>query len=302
MILGYSGYGYKQSADPTPTLINDITSVKETNSINDYLYITQDVSKTLVPSMVSDWDFNTVLVANYNGNLLAGNVDFLISQINSVRIKYREIGTNKWVTLEDVPITNADDLSFIRFNKYMKGNNTEYQVALIPMMANNVEGNYNTNTIKSNFNGLFVMDKNNSYHMISQVISPTHVIKTSILEPIESKYPIVIHNAKTDYKKMSIKGMFIQTVDNNYDKEGAYIYRENALSFLKNGYAKIIKDDVGRIYLIDICDSPSNDESNITAQGYTLTTFTVCEIGDAMSTEDLYENGLIDNIDVSNGY
>lgn len=302
MILGYSAYGYTESGNPTPTSISNINKITLENCIVDDLYCTQDINISLSPSIVEEWDYNTVLHATFDGTLLAGNVDWSINEIDAIRIRYREVGTTKWTLLTDVPISSVDDLSFIRYLKYARGGGTEYQVALIPIMSNgSIEGNYNINTVVSDFNGMFIMDADNTYHLINVSISPTHHQNSSVIETLDGKYPIIIHNTSMNYYQLSIQGMFIQYYNKEYLKSSAYQYRAKAEDFLCNGYPKILKYHDGRMWLADISDSITDDESKYTAEGYTLVNFVMTEIGDPTDTETLYNNGLI-SINTDYGY
>lgn len=58
-----------------PTVVNNTTSVKLSNGIFNDLFITDDTSSTDIP-MSTDWDYSTLLHARFDGDLLAGNVDF----------------------------------------------------------------------------------------------------------------------------------------------------------------------------------------------------------------------------------
>lgn len=291
--LGYnSGLGYTNSGDYVPTQITDINSIKEENCVSDDLFITKNTD-ALLSDYSTTWDFDTVLHAKYQGNLLAGNVDFTLSICSAMRIKMREKGTYDWTNLFEVPITKEEDLTFERFTSYCRGNQTEYEFAIIPIL-NGMEGNYNINSVISNFNDLFVVDSSESFYANTVQISPVRHRNTSIISPLNSKYPVVISNNNNNYTEGTITGLFIQNVNGNFDKVGMRKYRESFKNFLYNGLPKIIKYQNGDMWLVQITGDITDDTSHANCEDYTKSQFKFTEVGDVTDNDTLYDMGLVD--------
>lgn len=290
--LGYnSALGYKNSGDPVLTNITNITSIKEENCMSDDLYVTRNVD-TFSSNMSTTWDFDTILHALYQGTLLAGNVDFIIKSCSAIRIKMREKGKYDWISLYEVPITNTEDLTFERFTSYCKAQ-TEYEFALIPVI-NGMEGNLNINSVLSQFDDLFVVDKDNSFYCCDVKVAPVRNRETSTIIPLNSKYPVVVCNNNSNYTTGSVTGLFIKSNDGILDKESMMGYRAKLEDFLFNGYPKIIKYGSGAMWLVQITGNIQDDFDTIGQQGYSKTTFNFTEVGDVEDSNTLYDMGLID--------
>ena len=293
IFLGYSAMCGSETDYETPNSINNITTVQVENCIVNDLFITSDTDVNMTVPIDTTWDWNTILHATFNGTLLAGNIDSVLDQIAYIRVKYREYGSSDWITLTNVSISTNDDLNFERFCKWCRGGKTQYQFALVPVSPSGVEGNYSINTVVSDFNDLFVMSKDKTFHAINEEITPTRNQDTIILKPLSGKYPVVISNDELNYNTFSVKCMFITQTNNVYDKIGAWKYRDQLKDLLTSKIPLLIKTFDGRMWLISITDAISDDSSNYSYEGYTLTSFNACEIGDANDYDDLINNGLI---------
>ena len=293
LFIGYNSFlGYTTSGDSVITNIPDVNSVTQKNTIVDDLFLTKSTPDISSP-IDKTWNFDTILYAMYQDNLLAGNIDFVINTCSEIRVKMRKKNTYSWMTLFEVPITSVEDLSFERFTSYCQGNKTEYEFALVPIL-NGVEGNYNINSAVSNFDDLFVIDSSGSFYANTVQISPVRHRDTSIITPLNSKYPIVISNTNNNYTDGTITGLFIQNINGDFDKVGMQQYRESFKNFLFNGLPKIIKYHNGDMWLVEITGEITDDTSNANCEDYTKSQFKFTEIGDATDAETLYDNGLID--------
>lgn len=278
--------------DMTATHIADTTYIVLQNAIFDHFYITHDTDYDYTTSVDRPWDFETVMNADFNGDLMAGNVDYVAEQVSEVRIKRRKKGEYKWTTLFAVPIENADSFHFERFDRYARSQ-TEYEYSLVPVVAG-IEGEINKNTIASKFEGVFIMERElgfNSILNVSSQINKNH--PTLIVAPIHRKFPYVFGNGNTNYYSGSLSAIFVQMDEFcNFDWDKGWEYRHALMEFLCNGSAKILKMGDGKMWLVSIIDSPSETIS-IHEKAPTIS-FTWAEIDDCESGHALYENGFID--------
>ena len=105
-LVGYNFCADSNALDPTPTDINNITYTRVQNGIFDHFNVSRDTSfdySTIIPT---DWDVNTLMNADFAGNVSAGNVSQLAAGITSVRVKRRIIGTFDWIKNRKCPVTN----------------------------------------------------------------------------------------------------------------------------------------------------------------------------------------------------
>lgn len=294
VVLGMGFLGGEKSLDPSPTDVKNIKNIKLTNGIIDELFITQNVDYDYSTSIPQVWDFDTILHAHFNGNLHAGNVDYTTEQVSHIRIKIREKNTFDWLTVYEIPINKTEDFKIERFYGYCKSD-TEYEVAIVPII-NGVEGNLNINSVLSKFSGIAIVEKDRIFtaeldiHKGSvQRNKPNAVINT-----VGSKYPFVINNGDSNYDSGSITATFVpykeEICDFEYSK--GFKYRKDLMDQLCDGKPKVLKYDDGRMWLISVVDSPSEQEGSHPEN--ISTTINWVESGDIDSQMDLYENDLID--------
>lgn len=247
-MIGFLGYNFCSdigSLDPVPTSVDNITSTKLSNGIFDHWYLTANTDGNYPTTIPGQWDYETIMDADFNGNVSAGNVDFTLAQITSFKIKRRIVGTFDWVTLIEFPVLSIDDLK-ISFNDNINTNQVDYEYALVPVL-NEIEGDYITNEIISRFDGVFIADLDTIYKFYAGVEygDGTRVQKVGVFEPMGRKTPVVVSNALTNYETGSVRGTVLPS---DYGETGDFKPKETVqerkelLDFLTNGKAKVLKD------------------------------------------------------------
>lgn len=295
-VLGYNFCLDIDALNPTPTNLDGITNTVLKNGIYDHYNVTRNVTAPYSSDIPTVWDYLTAMDANFNGNISAGNVDFIMNQISSIRVKRRESGSFFWLTLYDIPINSIEDFSFEKFDM-MNKHGVVYEYAFVPVL-DGTEGNYITNSVESKFNGVFICDQETIFKFYADVnfgsVEQTHL--TGVYEPLGSKYPIVVSNSLVNYKKSSFSGLAItkDAFDKGFDRIRQTSYRNELLSFLTNSRAKVIKDWNGDIILMVVVGSPTLTPVNPTGGALASVAFNYNEIGDANNQEDLYNAGISD--------
>lgn len=299
LFLSYGFCGADHCADTTPSHIQDIKKVEILNSIVDTFYLSKNTvarEDTAIPDK-NAWDFDTILHAEFHGNLLAGNVDFTADQVECIRLKRREKGAYSWLTLDNILISSNADLHFERSDRLARGD-TDYEYALIPIMSGDIEGNYNINSVRSEFEALWFMERDTAFPAhLNMDVSTEQIFSTSIVTTLGRKHPFVNRYGESNYTRGTVNATFIPFNDTicNYDFNRAVRYREEVSQFLTDGITKIIKHWDGRIWLASIVESiplSENGHYKNPIQGITFVT-----VGDPDSIADLYDANLID-IDV----
>lgn len=291
--LGYNFCSDKDSLNPTPTRNLSLNAITLSNGIFDYLGVSKDIT-TPYNTNQFQWDYNTILNAEFNGNLNAGNTEFLIDNLSAIRIKRKKNTEFNWITLKEIAINSVEDLNFIYLDGYANARET-YNYALVPVYGQE-EGNYITNSIYSNFNGLFVVDKENSIQLFKEWenSSKQQVQKMGQFTPFGEQYPTIIKNGKLNYKQGSVKAFTsiskLPTVDIDLERK----HLEVINTFFSNGNAKILKDSNGNMYLIMINDDIEQIDIKSMGNALSYIQFNWIEIGNANNQRDLYNNNLID--------
>lgn len=297
IFLGYDFLRDKYCWQPTPTDFTNINNIRIKNSIYDHMNITKDVDFDYTTELPGKWNLQTQFDADFNGTITAGNVDYILAQISSIKVKRRVKGTFDWITLFTVPISEVSDVDFVRYD-YIAKNNETYEYAIVPVIGN-TEGEYSINSIKSEFYGIFITDNKSSYKFLegASYSGNERSNQTGIFEPYGSKYPVVIKNGALSYDKGTLTGTVI-TFDANQelDREGTIERLKAIENFLTEPTGKILKDFNGNIWLVSITDNIPVTYYSEVGMGFAQVSFNWNEIGSATDSGDLYYNNLIEDI------
>lgn len=294
IFLGYNYLQDRYSWQPVPTNLVNIEDVKIENGIYDHFNITKDVEFSYITTYPSGWDLDTQMDADFDGNINAGNIDYVVSQISSIKVKRRKVGEFDWYTLYEVPVTDPTNVNFVRYD-YLARNDTEYEYAIVPVIGN-IEGEYSMNTIESQFYGVFITDGETAYKFKENVTYSNNerVRLTTTYQPYGGKYPIVIGNGQLSYNQGSVSGNVVVMTDNEQIDRMSTVNRLTAIQdFLTTPSAKILKDFNGNIWLVTLSDSLPVTYYSEVGMGFAQVQFNWSEIGDSNSGQDLYDTGLI---------
>lgn len=297
IFLGYDFLRDKYCWQPTPTDFTNINNIRIENGIYDHMNITKDVDFDYTTELPGKWNLQTQFDADFNGTITAGNVDYILAQISSIKVKRRVKGTFDWMTLFTVPINKVSDVDFVRYD-YIAKNNETYEYAIVPVIGN-TEGEYSINSIKSEFYGIFITDNKSSYKFLegASYSGNERSNQTGIFEPYGSKYPVVIKNGALSYDKGTLTGTVIKfDANQELDREGTIERLKAIENFLTEPTGKILKDFNGNIWLVSITDNIPVTYYSEVGMGFAQVSFNWNEIGNATDSGDLYYNNLIEDI------
>lgn len=292
--LGFDFLSDRFCYQPIPLDLTDINDITIKEGIYNHVNATKDTNFELDSNIPTEWNFETQLDADFEGKLTAGNVDYVVSQITALVVKRKLRNTFEWATLWEVPVSKVEDVNFVKYD-FLAKQDTEYDYSIVPVIGN-IEGEYIINTIKSQFNGVYVTDGINNYKFLENVSygNIENVSPTGVYEPYGSKYPIVVKNGNINYDRGSISGD-IMVIDSNgeLNRKDTLIILNSIKDFLNNPNAKILKDFNGNIWLVSIVDSINSQYYSELGMGAAKLSFNWIEIGDALSNIDLANNNLI---------
>lgn len=295
-LLGYNFFADSDCANPSPTYIADVNDTTIQNGIFNHFNIDSSVSFEYSDIIPDKWDFSTVMDANFEGNINAGNLRDIAANITGYRIKRRVKGDFDWVTLKEETISDVDELSFSWIDR-LNLNFTNYEYAFVPMM-NTIEGTYIIKEIYSKFEGVYICDASTIYKFMYGVAygDTDRVQQVNVFTPFGREKPIVISNGLINYETGSITGKIF---NNDYestrqiDRNIIAKNRKIILNYLTNKSPKIIKDWNGNAWLVYIINNPSVQYDSNYGMGVINVTADWVEIGDINSKADLYKNGFI---------
>ena len=298
-MIGFLGYNFCRDGnalDPTPTDINNINYTRVQNGIFDHFNVSKNAEFDYSSIIPTKWDVNTIMDANFEGNILAGNVAVMAANVTSVRVTRRVKGTFEWTTIREIPVTKPEDLSFI-ITDNLNAYNVEYEYAWVPM-TNDVEGNYTIESILSQFQGVFICDVNNIFKLQAGVEYNNNDAnqQVGVFQPYNRKYPVIVSNSLINYQTGTISSWVLPEDfedSKSLDRFEITKEKEAILKFLMNKKPKIIKDTNGNNWLVYFTGNPSMSYNNNYGQGMVKVNAEWTEVGDPNDKTDLYENGLI---------
>lgn len=286
-----------------PPSVRYMTNVRLDNAIVRDFYITHDVSQASYLDTLPDWDNYTIMRATFDGNLRAGNVDWLLTSINRIKIKRRKVGVGEqWITLYIQPINTEYDLSFY-YRDYYCPSGYQFEYAMVPCVNDN-EQTYFTTIVKTYFDGIFISDKDKTMKLYSNYLigSSMDNILVGQLQPYNQIYPIIIKNPNVLYRTITIQGDVLgineetcQQFELTQETRPIIVDQKREWdAFLCNGKAKIIKDWNGNILLGKITTAPSYTYDQTSGNSKPSMTFGATEVGEYDNQWYMYNHGLID--------
>jgi hypothetical protein len=282
----------------SPIEYTELTKVTLKNSIVDDIYMSKNIFTT-IPDPIPEWGNDTILKATFeDGSISAGNVDWILSNVDNVKIKRRIKGEFDYVTIYKHEIREAPDLLF-EYKDYWIPSGLDVEYSFVTCVGDN-EGSYYTAEVTTCFNGLFVSDGEKTMKLYSNyLISSSNTTQLiGMVQPYSSRYPVIIRNPNVNYRTVTIQGDILGLEDDegafNYNVDQRYKIEKQKLewdAFLTNGKMKTVKDWNGNIILGGITTAPSYSYNQANTNGIPTMTFTITEQGQYNNQKDLYNLG-----------
>lgn len=292
LFLGTTFFGARYTVDPSPTTAKDIKNIYIENGTFDQLFVSKNPNLE-VEAGYDSWDYDTVLNATFDdGTVDAGNSGFSLKNTDYVVVKCREVGLLDWIPIYQKKIDTVKDFK-INIKDYFRKSNIQYEYMVVSV-CNGIENTYVTREIKSEFNGLYICDKDNIYGTLYNLdsLDSTTNINATPLSLLNNKYASVVSNGIADYESGSASGAFIKfdQSNNTIDISAGIKYRNSLKNWLANKKPKILKFYDGRIWLVSITGNIT--DSTDTINDIRKISFDWVEIGNTENAETLYNCGL----------
>lgn len=269
------------------------------NAIFSHFNISSDMTITADGAVPTDWEVDTIADCNFDTNINAGSVGKITDiPVSGFLFKRRELGSINWIDLAKREVNSVNDFNF-SFNDFLVPSNRDFEYALVPIYDDGSEGNYLIQSIHTEFNGVFVFDKNNRMRLMANVSydSGTRNVSIGTLQPIGKKYPVVIQNGTINYITGGVSGTIFNNgfyTNHRIDRLTIAKLAQSYSNFLVNGKSKILKDWNGNIWVVQVVGSPSMAYNQSTGNGIIDISFSWAEQGEWDNQRDLYNNGLVD--------
>lgn len=297
MILGYSMFHGKDNlVYKTNVYHPSYNKIELKNMIVDEIYIDEDITIPYTTDKSDGWNYRTVIDSKFNNSLEGGSIQANNFQIEKIRFQRRLADEVVWQDVGEIEYKPDDQVLYEVIDKNIQ-NDFEYQYSILPITATVLGSRVVSDEIVSEFEGIFLSDKNNNYRLFYNIETDSmqHNISTAILETLNSQYPIVI-DGNLDYRSGGIKALFVstETANRNDGKitiRAEKLGRDRLMKFLKNRKPKILRQPNGETMLVRIVDKPQEEYmNNIT--GIASVSFRFVEIG-GMDSETLKSNGML---------
>lgn len=278
---------------PPAAEICKITSAALTDGTYNQLFISKNTEKT-VNNWNDDWDFDTVMCADYNENLDAGNSGFSLRNTDTVVIRRRELSKDKWVTIYTKTINTIEDFDINILDRYARGGETKYMYR-ISSTINGIENSFVEKQLVSYFEGMYIADKDSIYGTYYDLdgCDTTQNIKSGIIETY-NRYPIVVSNSDANYEKGAVTGSFIRISADGctVDTQGGIQYRQTFKDRLASKKPFILKMPDGRIWMARCVGTPSDSMNG--HRDLRQISFEWVEVGSPDDMKAMYYSGLSD--------
>ena len=298
-IIGNNFVGGNFASVLTPTAVDNIHYLELSNGKYDGFFVSRNPAIPFSKDIPGNWDFDTILYAQFNNSTNAGNVDWSLETVSDMVLKRRLEGSHEWMTLLVKPVREISDFS-IHFNDYLVPNRAQADYAIVPVLYGS-EGSYNISKIEVNFEKLFIIENGNVYGTLitDAFCDTTSNLPSSTVELLNSKYPLIINHSAANYQTGVCTGSFVPTVTEDgcfyaYDTSDDYIrvsYQKEIVDMLCNRKPKLLKMPDGRVWVIKVTGLTDTADK---AYNNRNISFNWTEVGDAKSQEDLYYLGISD--------
>lgn len=257
MIIGYDFFRKDFHGNIWDTAIptSNVDEVKIGAGVYDELYISVDTTIENVDERPTTWKIKNIMDAKFNGSLEAGTIGGEGHTVTTIQIYRRKVnGDNQWILIGEFPYDI--DYNLYTFVDRLAENNAVYEYAIAPL-ANDMIGDLTiSQTIKVNYEGVWISDLNNNFKLDFDLGIDTTDYNTNFSkqEPINGKYPVITFGSQ-NYKTGSMS--FLPLSEQQATSGGKKIdgmlerqVRDSVVDFLTRPSAKVIRGDNGSLMVV----------------------------------------------------
>lgn len=284
----------------TPTNIDHITNVELTNAAFDELYATSNIEDEGVETnqIPDSWNFDTLMLAHFNYDHSAGNVNWHLKDLSNILIKVKPQDESTWIVSHAKKIETYDDLVII--GKFLAAMTGVWNVALVPIMTGTDEGTYVKLAVNVDVNRLVLLDMDNihSTFLVDSAISTQSVMPSAAVNTIHNKFPYIVRNTRANYETVSVTCTFlpndVSCLNSETEIKSLAKWNRELKAWIMNGKTKILKSPDGDMWLGYITTPVSDEPYDDGVQELRKLSFGLTETGLPNVTKDLYEARLLD--------
>lgn len=226
------------------------------------LHIVKDSEQMDNNTTKTEWNVNTVLLAKFENNLIAGTMGIGDYDISQIRVMKKKKDDAIWKVFFTIDYSDTVDLYTIMDKLIESEENYEYCLQPIAVDENGNEimgGMTLPQEIYISYDKSHIFDNTETFDLIYnlQIGSITNQIGANTVNTLSSPYPYVIYG-QNNYLTGSIECLLAteESAFGQVDIKSEKILRNKIISFLSNKNHKILKTPDGLYMLIQIIGNP----------------------------------------------
>lgn len=298
MLIGIDTFGYNDGAIFKSSIFN-VGSYEMEIAYGKFDEVYIDLDTTVSTDIVkpTEWGFQTVIDAKFQGDLEGGSVSGSGQVITAIRIQRQKEDEIVWNDILQIDYSTGYQSYYTFTDKYIQ-NGISYRYALIPLSGNTLGYRQYSELITVDFDGVFFSDLTHNYRLYYnlELGDFEHNTPSSVQEPLNSQYPIVTYGT-LDYIRGSVEALFLSAstiaTNGNINIRSEKLERQELMNFMKNRKPKVLRNSDGNLLLVTIIDNPKETPNN-QIRGIANVSFNFVEIGNVEDTDNLKTLGLLE--------
>lgn len=285
----------------TPTNIDHIIKVEMYNAQVDDFYVTYDLDEVKIENnaIPDSWDFDTVMMAQFNNDTSAGNVNWHLKDLSHIVIKVKPQDDHKWITCHVKEVHDYPDLVIV--GKYLAATTGVWDVALVPVSSGTIEGTYVQTKVNVVVNKLVLIDADaiHSTFLVDGDLSIQSVMPSQAVNTLHNKFPYIVRNTRANYETVDVTCTFLpndeECIEANKSTKTQARWSRELKAWLMNGKTKLLKSYDGDMWLGYITTPVSDQPYDDGVGEFRKYSFGLTETGLPNREKDLFEAKLLDN-------
>jgi hypothetical protein len=229
----------------------------------DELHITKDNEQIDNNIEKTNWGINTVLLAQFKNNLLAGTMGIDGYDISQIKVMKRKKNETIWQTF--FTLDYNDDVDLYTVIDRLIESEEDYEYCLQPVAVddenNEIKGGITLpQEIYISYEKTHIFDNTETFDLIYNVTfgAITNQIGANTVETLSSPYPYVIYG-QSNYLKGNIECLLVseESATGQIDIRSEKELRNKIITFLNNRRCKVLKKSDGIYMLIQIIGTPT---------------------------------------------
>ncbi|WP_336786966.1 hypothetical protein [Paenibacillus sp. MMO-177] len=244
MIIGLDMIGAQGFKSLVPPVTN-ATYLEVENCVADVLQLQTNIDND---DTKDKWGYGTVLLATFNGDLEAGNIQMRENPISELRVKRRNLKDQNFIVVKELPF-NPEPTQIV-YDDYTVSSGEEYEYVIAPVDASGIEGFMTATYINPKFDGWWIVDPDQPELYNFQFLYNLDDVNITVDEDRTeintfSKFPKVYYGQKYA-RRGSLSSLFIPE---GYNAKEQY---ERLIAMINAKKPYILKDGYGRNFRVDI--------------------------------------------------